>query len=171
MLALTADAFGLPDDQYQPIEIQADSATHHEKSGLTSYNGNVVMKQGSLRVEADNVTVSNALDKKSTHLIASGHPAKFQQQPEPDRPIIFAEATSINYQLDIGRIELVGNARLLQGESKIQSARIFYMVEDQIFKAEGITTDTSQPPERVQIIIPAPKKPETPSPDIEPRKP
>lgn len=159
-LALAADAVALPDDQYQPIEIQANSATHHEKTGLTSYLGNVLIKQGSIRVEADNVTVSNATDQKSTHLIASGHPAKFQQQPEVDKPVIFAEAHNINYQLDIGKIELIGEARLYQGESRIQSDRITYLVEEQVFKAEAAQVDGDSIPQRVQIVIPAQKKPE-----------
>ncbi len=159
-LALTVNTLALPDDQYQPIEIQADSAIHHEKTGLTTYNGHVVMKQGSLKVEADNVTVSNALDKSSTHLIATGNPAKFQQQPEPDKPPIVAEANSIAYQVELSKIELAGNARLQQGESQIKSDRIVYMVDDQVFKAEASKDIENTSPQRVQIIIPAKKKPE-----------
>lgn len=159
-IALTANALALPDDQYQPIEIEADSAVHHEKNGLTAYNGNVVMKQGSLLVEADNITVSSTLDKSSTHLIATGKPAKFQQQPELDKPGIVAEANSINYQVELSKIELIGNAHLQQGDSKITSDQIIYMVDDQIFRAEASKNDEHAKPQRVQIIIPAKKKPD-----------
>lgn len=159
-LALTANAFALPDDQYQPIEIQADSAIHHEKTGLTSYTGNVVMKQGSLKVEASNVAVHNPLDKNSTHLIATGEPARFQQQPEPDKPTIIAEADTISYQLELSKIELLGNAKLQQGDSLIKSDKIVYMVDEQVFRAEALQTTEDSRPQRVQIIIPAKKKPE-----------
>ena len=160
VLALTANTLALPDDQYQQIEIQADSAIHHEKTGLTSYSGNVIMKQGSLIVEAENVTVSISPDKKSTDLFAIGTPAKFQQQPEPDKPPIIAEANNINYQVEISKIELIGNARLQQGESQIKSDKIIYMVDEQVFKAEASKDIENTTPQRVQIIIPAKKKPE-----------
>jgi lipopolysaccharide export system protein LptA len=165
LLILCANTSALPGDEFQPIEIQANSATHHEKTGLTSYIGNVVIRQGSMKLEADSVTVSNATEKRSAHLIAAGHPARFQQQPEADKPVITAQASNISYQPANGTIELVGMARLFQGESQIQSDRITYHVEDQVFRAEGLPASDNNSPQRVQIIIPAQRKPDpTPEP-------
>lgn len=156
---LCTNAMALPDDQYQPIEIQADSAIRHEREGLTTYQGNVFMKQGSLQVEADSVTVSN-VSNTATNLIATGKPARFQQQPSPDKDIVHASANVINYQLEEGRIELTGEALLTQGEAKISSDKIIYLSNEQVFKAEKDATVGDNKPQRVQVIIPAKKKPE-----------
>lgn len=164
-LSISVNALALPDDQYQPIEIHADSAIRHEKEGLTTYQGNVFMKQGSLQVEADNITVSNVDNQSATNLIATGKPATFQQQPAQDKDIVHASANVINYLLDEGRIELAGNALLIQGEAKISSNRIVYLSDEQVFKAEKITDNANIKPQRVQVIIPAKKKPTAESPE------
>lgn len=163
ILALAAllgsiNLLALPDDQYQPIEIHADSAIRHEKEGLTTYQGNVFMKQGSLKVEADSITVSNTANQGATNLIAIGKPATFQQQPEADKDIVYAAAYSINYALDAGRIELAGEAKLTQGEAKITSDKIVYLSDQQVFKAEKVIDGSVDKPQRVQVIIPAKKK-------------
>ena len=155
----TDEVHALPDDQYQPIEIQADSAIRHEKDGLTTYQGNVFMKQGSLQVEADTITVTN-VSNSATRLLATGKPARFQQQPSPDKALVHASANVINYELDSGRIELNGEALLTQGDAKISSDKIVYLSNEQVFKAEKDNTTSESKPQRVQVIIPAKKKPE-----------
>jgi lipopolysaccharide export system protein LptA len=157
-ISLSLCVFSLPEDQYQPIEIHADSAIRHEKEGVTTYNGNVLMRQGSLQVEADTITVSNSDNKSATNLLATGKPAKFQQQPEANKDIVYATANIINYQLDEGKIELAGQALLTQGEAKISSDKIVYLSDEQIFKAERTTDIEHTQPQRVQVIIPAKKK-------------
>jgi lipopolysaccharide export system protein LptA len=157
-LVIYSSVFALPDDQYQPIEIHADSATRNEKQGITIYQGNVFMKQGSLEVRADNITVRNP-DDASANLVATGKPAHFQQQPEPDKDVVHASATTILYLLDDGKIELTGNALLTQGDAKISSDRIVYLSNEQLFKAEKNTTLPDTQSQRVQVIIPSRKKP------------
>jgi lipopolysaccharide export system protein LptA len=158
LTTLTFNVFALPDDQYQPIEIQADSAIRQEKEGLTTYQGNVFMSQGSLKVEADNITVSRTGNDSATNLTATGKPAKFEQQPEADKEIVHASANLIYYQLEEGKIELTGEAKLNQGEAQITSDKIVYLAEEQIFKAEKSTDILNTKPQRVQVIIPAKKK-------------
>lgn len=157
-LTISLNVMALPDDQYQPIEIQADSAIRHQKEGLTTYQGNVFMKQGSLQVDADTITVSNTDGKNATNLIAKGSPARFQQQPELDKSIVYASANIINYAIEDGRIELAGNALLTQGDAKISSDKIVYLSNEQVFKAEKTAGNALGTTQRVQVIIPAKKK-------------
>lgn len=158
MLLPCTNVMALPDDQYQPIEIQADSAIRQEREGLTTYQGNVFMKQGSLQVEADSITVSN-VSNTASNLLATGKPARFQQQPSADKETVHASANMINYQLDDGRIELAGEALLTQGDARISSDRIVYLSNEQVFKAEKDAGAGDNKPQRVQVIIPARKKP------------
>ncbi|HEY9032957.1 MAG TPA: lipopolysaccharide transport periplasmic protein LptA [Pseudomonadales bacterium] len=155
------------DDRYQPIEILADSAVRHEKEGLTSYLGNVLIRQGSLLLEADSVTVSSPAGRATTEVNANGTPARFSQKPDPQKPAIDAQANHILYRIDSGNIELSGNARLQQGEASISSEHIVYLLDQQVFRAGTSSSDnTDTTPQRVQVIIPAQKKapaePDTP---------
>lgn len=150
------------EDRHQAIEIHADRAIRQERQGLTAYKGNVLIQQGSLRLEADAVTISQAESDSPTEIIASGQPAKFSQQPDPDKPLIHAWADTIYYHLGDGKILLDGNARLEQGEAQVSSARIEYLISEQVFSA-GSDRNGDEPGSRVQVIIPAQqrKQPET----------
>ena len=143
------------DDRYQPIEIHADTAIRQERQGLTAYQGNVIIQQGSLRLEADTVTISQAETTSPTEITATGMPARFSQQPDPEKPPIHAQANIIYYHLDEGKIQLTGNARLEQGDAQVSSASIEYLITEQVFSAgsdERIGDDAPRP--RVQVIIP-----------------
>lgn len=156
-LLLPVNATALPDDQYQPIAIDADNAIYDDKQGHSAYNGNVVVSQGSLKLEADKLSVS----RDSSFVEAIGSPARFQQQPDPEKPVIEAQANRIQYARENGKIELHGNARLQQGEARITSDHIVYNMADQAFSAGINNTNGDTPAQRVQVIIPAQQRPET----------
>lgn len=160
LLSLSLKLLALPDDAYQPIKIQADSAIRQEKQGITRYQGSVVMQQGSLQLQADNITLKNDAQQNLQSLTATGTPARFQQQPATDKTTVFAEANHIIYLPDEGKVELTGNAFLHQGDAQVSSERIVYLTNEQVFKAENKPSD-SQGSSRVEVIIPArPKQPE-----------
>jgi lipopolysaccharide export system protein LptA len=58
LLLCSVSAQALPDDRQQPITIESDSAERNEQSGLTQYLGNVVIRQGSVLIDADRVTIT-----------------------------------------------------------------------------------------------------------------
>ena len=51
-------AFALPSDANQPIRLLADRATYVERTGVTTYSGNVTIEQGTLKIAADNITLN-----------------------------------------------------------------------------------------------------------------
>lgn len=158
---LSTSSFALPDDQAQDIKIQADSAFHSEKEGLTIYEGEVILQQGSLKVEADKITAKTDSQGEIQTLTATGKPAKFQQQPALDQDIVYGQANRVSYRLDKDKLVLSGNASIKQGKALLNSDKITYLANQQIFKAEQRQTDKSDKPQRVEMIIPArPKKTE-----------
>ena len=48
----------LESDSQQPLFIEADGADISETTGVSIYTGNVVISQGSIRLSADKVTVT-----------------------------------------------------------------------------------------------------------------
>ena len=57
ILTVSLSAQGLPEDSKQPIKIESDSAESNQSTGLTEYSGNVFIRQGSMAINADKVTL------------------------------------------------------------------------------------------------------------------
>ena len=76
---VVSSANALPSDANQPIRLLADRATYVERTGVTTYSGNVTIEQGSLKIAADNITLNLSNDRKISSATATGRPATFQQ--------------------------------------------------------------------------------------------
>ncbi len=147
-LATTA-ALGLPDDRHQAIEIQSQNAVREEKQGLTIYQGDVTISQGSILIRADKVTVHSAGNQVSK-IICTGTPAHYQQQLKPgDKPVV-ARANTIEYLLDQDVINLVTNASLEQDGATLTGERIDYDLKQEIIKARGDASGS----QRIRMVIP-----------------
>ena len=148
----------LPDDAQQAIKIEADSAKRMEKVGIMQYLGNVVLQQGSLIVKADSININNNADGEITHIIATGKPVEFEQQPQIDQEKIIAQAAQVNYWITEGKVSLTGQAKLQQGASSLNSDTIVYLIKEQVFTAEKEDSESNSTSSRVQMVIPAPSK-------------
>ena len=54
----SVSAWALPNDQQQPIRIQADDAQLDDKHGVATYTGDVIITQGSMKVTGNKVTIT-----------------------------------------------------------------------------------------------------------------
>ena len=152
-LAVLAPAISqaLPSDRQQPITIQSKRAQLDERSGITVYEGEVQMDQGTLRITADKVTI-HSVDKKISRIIATGEPAHFQQQPAPDKDLVTAQGSTIEYWVDREEVQLLKNAHLQQEGSTMSGDRIDYNIREAIVVAIGDPDrDDNQ---LIQIVIP-----------------
>lgn len=139
------------DDSEQPIEIAADSALREEPSGKTMYRGDVVLTQGSLRIESDElVFIDN--DSGATIISASGSPATLRQKPSSEAPEVIASADLIEYHENDERVRLLGNARITQDGAVITGSTIDYLVATQRVIAAGSSSGDTK--ERVKVTIP-----------------
>ncbi|MDH4039221.1 MAG: lipopolysaccharide transport periplasmic protein LptA [Gammaproteobacteria bacterium] len=143
-------AHALPEDRDQPIRITADTAIRDEKQGFTVYTGNVHMIQGSLDILADTITIFHET-AQADKIVAEGKPAKMQQQPAVDEPLVKAEAEIIEYYKIEDRVHLKVNAHITQDGASVAGDTIDYYITDQLVKA-----DSEQSPDgkRVQVVIP-----------------
>jgi len=154
LLLLTPLAtWGLDSDRNQPIHIEADRATLSEKGNKSIYEGNVRLRQGTLQLQGDQMTVlltNNQVDK----IILTGKPATLRQKQ--DNTDQHAEAGKIEYSASDERVVLLGNARVWQnGEEEFRSERIVFNLNDSTVNAGGTTTS-----DRVHITLQPKKKPD-----------
>jgi lipopolysaccharide export system protein LptA len=130
-----APSYALPDDQNQPINVQADSAEKIKEK--VYYRGNVTMTQGTITIKGETVTVES-LNNKVQRLIADGEPAHFSQKPDLDKGLINATADNIDYQLVSDTVLLTKNANVEQTDSSISGERIEYDIKAQRVRASGL---------------------------------
>ncbi len=146
-------ALALPEDSEQPIEIESDTAEYRDLEGLTIYQGNVRLIQGSLEVEADRIALYSS-DNRLLRLLAEGNPARYSQLITLDGEVVTAESRQIEYRLEEGLLSLTGNARLTQQGTTLSGSQILYDVERHVLQASSATDSADGTPERVRVTIP-----------------
>lgn len=125
LLLLSGMAHSLPTDKDAPVNIEADSGEIDQASGTTIYQGDVVITQGSMKLEAHKVTVQYK-NKKPYRLTATGTPASFRQKPDKSKPWVQGKGNKIVYLIHSEELILTDNAELNQGEDSFSSDRIVY---------------------------------------------
>lgn len=150
LMSCCMPVFGLASDRSQSITIMSDTAERDEQKGTTTYAGNVVMQQGSMRIDATKVVIYN--DKnKVTKIIASGAPARYQQKPSAREGLVVAEALRLEYNIAQETLHLIEAAFLQQEGTSLSGNRIDYDVKQSVVKAGG----DEQQNQRVKMVIPA----------------
>ena len=151
LLLLSLPAHTLPEDKLLPIHIEADEAVRDEKTGLTLYKGNVRIRQGSLKIKADQVTIYH-IDTQADKIVAEGNPAHFQQQRTADTQPMHAEGRIIEYYKEEERVHIREDAKLEQDGSTVRSDSIEYFINQELVKAT--TDDDDNTERRVEVVIP-----------------
>lgn len=144
----SASSFALPSDRSQQLSLVADRATYNDKTGVTTYTGNVVIEQGTMKLQADSIIATLNSKKEIQTITAKGQLAKFQQQIDAKKGLARGEAQTIVYNADTGIITLTGKAYLYQDGSSIRGNSLKYSMNKGDVEAQGSSSN------RVQIIIP-----------------
>lgn len=148
---LPSTVYSLPGDREQPIHISADKAVRDEKRGVTLYSGHVQMRQGSMELDADKLTIFHEA-RDADKIVAEGTPAKMRQQPQLDQGRVHAHANVITYFRHKELIHLRTAARLTRDDGTLVTGdSIDYFIAEELVKAESDRTDTTT---RVVVVIP-----------------
>lgn len=152
LLLIVDTAVALPDDSQQRLTLEAQSAEFDEAKGVTTYTGDVVMAQGSMKIEAEKLIIFGELNS-ANRVLATGIPARFEQKPDPETQTVKAIANRLDYKVQTETLVLTGDASLEQEGNSLKSGRIEYDVKRSLVKA-GSDTDTPSPSDRVRMVIP-----------------
>jgi lipopolysaccharide export system protein LptA len=170
LVCLPALAHGLASDRDQPITIEADSASFKGKEGISIYQGNVYLNQGTLKLHGDTMTVYTR-DDHIEKAVLTGNPATSVQRPDGQDVDQHAEARRMEYQADAGLMILTGAARVWQSDGKeLRSEKIIYDITRNTANAGSSTGSdrvhiTLQPkPREPKVTEPADSQPPAPSP-------
>ena len=151
ILLSSSTAFALQSDRNQPIQIEADQGSLDQKNQNTTFSGNVIVKQGTLYIQAASVTVSK--DKNGQqHMSARGNPVKFGQQLEKNGKVD-GQANQVEYSSATGIVKLTGNAKITRGGDMASGNIITYNTRTEVYTVSGNKNATSKTGRRVSVVI------------------
>lgn len=148
LLAIPLYSHALPSDANQPIKLLADKATYSERTGVTSYSGNVIITQGTLKLTAANITVNLSPNRSINSAVATGSPATMQQVVTQEKGLAKGQANKIDYNAMTGIITLTGNAKLTQNGASFAGNVIRYSLK------AGDVEATAGGSQRVELVFP-----------------
>ncbi|MCP3670254.1 MAG: lipopolysaccharide transport periplasmic protein LptA [Gammaproteobacteria bacterium] len=156
LVSIPFTAHALKEDVNKPIEVEADSVEIDDGSGTSTYKGNVVLTQGSIRLKADRVTVIQH-ETKSDQIKVVGRPATMTQKSTKGKKEVKGRSLRMEYYIDSDILYLIGNASLAQGKDTFRSDRIAYDRKKSLIKG-GASAKGKQ---RVKVTIKSNKKKKT----------
>lgn len=139
-LGAATEAYGLASDREQPIKLSADRVDMNQKTGLSKYVGNVVLVQGSLRIEADEVTVRFSGSEIDT-VSGKGKPVTFRQRVDNQEEEVFGSALRLQYRAADNRLELYDQVTFRQGEDVFRTPVLRYDLASSKLTALGKSED------------------------------
>jgi lipopolysaccharide export system protein LptA len=137
-------------DFQQPIDVKADRSEFNEKLGVQRLSGNVVIAQGTLKINAESIQIK-LKDYRLSSIEGNGSPIRFEQQNDAGE-LISGEANSLVYDALQGRLTLSGAATLSEPKQNLRSERIVFDAVRQTVIAEGGDSG------RVSITIQPPRQ-------------
>ena len=153
LLAASLPAMAVTGDTDQPIHIESDQQSLDMQGNIVTFTGNVVVTQGTIKINADKVVVTRPADQKGKEVIDGyGSPATFYQMQDNGKPVK-GHASKMHYELQNDFVVLTGNAYLEQLDSNIKGDKITYLVKEQkmqAFSDKGKRVTTVLVPSQIQ---------------------
>ncbi|NOQ13202.1 MAG: lipopolysaccharide transport periplasmic protein LptA [Methyloprofundus sp.] len=138
----------LESDTSQPISIESNSGVYDDKKGVSIYTGEVIIIQGSMRLDADKVVVY--LDNREIQkMVATGTPMKFQQTPEAGKEDVHGHSLVAEYYPETEVLIMMQEAVIWQGGNSTASERIEYDRMSEVLKAG----DGKSANKRIKVIL------------------
>lgn len=162
----TAQCFAERADRDKPIQVDADHVTVDDTNQVSTFEGNVQMRQGTLLIEGARIVVTQ--DKKGySKIVATGELAHFRQKRDGVNQFSEGFGERIEYDNFIEIANIFGQARVKREGDDVKGDHIIYNTKTGVFKVFGSSGDNPDTAGqgRVQIII----QPKDQQPDSAPK--
>lgn len=146
-------------DREKPMHLEADRATvedvnRKEGSRISTFIGNVVLTQGTLRILADKVIMKEDA-QGFRHATATGNLVSFRQKRDGMDEYVEGWSEQAEYDSKTDKIELFRRAQLKRGFDEVHGDYISYNMRTEYFQVIGSKERgvESGPDKRVRITI------------------
>ena len=132
---LSLPLMALESDRQKPLEVNANSTDGTLGDGVTTLRGNVVIRQGTLHITADEAEV-NKIDGRVNSVTFRGQPAFLEQEIE-EQGLVQATSNVIDYQVASGLVTLTGSANVKHPQYQISGELLIYDLNIQHFQGSS----------------------------------
>ncbi len=152
-------------DRDKPVNLEADRVTIDDAKQVATFEGNVVLSQGTLQIRGDKMVVRQ--DAEGFQFgIATGNLASFRQKREGLDEYIEGFAERIEYDGKAERVQMFNRAVMKRGLDEVRGNYISYDATTEFFRVTGggkQAATANNPEGRVRAVI-QPKPKVTPPP-------
>lgn len=159
MILVGTTALAREGDRDQPIQIDANTVVANHSSLVSDFDGQVVLVQGTLRILADHVRVSEDAHGFKT-LVATGEIVTFRQQTD-DLKWMEGQAKKIEYHEATHQLELKENAWIRRDRDLVKGDDLIYSTITQMLQAKSAP---QTPNDRVHLTLQPTPKPQVSAP-------
>ena len=135
LLCLSLPLMALESDRQEPLEVSANATDGTLGDGITTLRGSVVIRQGTLRITADEAEVKK-IDGRVSSVTFRGLPAFLEQEIE-EQGLVQATAKTIDYQVASGLVTLSGEADVKHPQYQISGELLTYDLNVQHFQGSS----------------------------------
>lgn len=154
LLLAPPSSLALKSDQDQPMLLEADSVEIDDGKGVSTYQGNVIITQGSFKLWADRMWIYRKAGK-TEKILTEGNPTRFRQLMDETNEEVRGRAKKASILVDEDEVTLMEEAAIEQGKDSFRSDRILFIRSKSLIKAGAVVAGK----QRVQVVI-EPKKEE-----------
>ena len=145
-------------DREKEIVVGADRLTADDANRTSTFDGNVVVTQGTMRMTAGKVVVKEDAQRHKFY-VASGSPVTFRQKRDKVEEWVegYAQRAEFDDRDDV--LKLYGGARVKSNQNEITGDFISYDMKREVAEVSGAPPGKTAPANsRVKVIITPPKK-------------
>jgi len=159
-------------DRAKDIHIGAELATADDANRTSTWEGNVVITQGTMRMTAARVVMKEDA-QGFRHYTATGTPVTYREKRDNVDEWVegFAQRAEFDERSDL--LKLFDNARVKSNQNEIAGQYIQYDMNKQVVQVQGAAPGQSVPGSRVKAVIVPAKKEEAgkpaPAPPVAPK--
>jgi lipopolysaccharide export system protein LptA len=135
LVCLSMPLMALESDRQEPLKVSANSTDGTLGDGITTLRGNVDIRQGTLRITADEAEV-NKIDGRVSSVTFRGQPASLEQEIE-EQGLVKAIANVIDYKVASGLVTLTGEADVKHPQYQISGELLTYDLNVQHFQGSS----------------------------------
>ncbi len=160
-------------DRSKPVNLEADRVTVDETKQTATFEGNVVLTQGTLMIRGDRMVVQQDADGFKTGA-AQGNLASFRQKREGYDEYVEGFAERIEYDSKADKVQMFNRAHLTKGNDDVRGNYISYDAATEFFRVTGggkQAASAGNPEGRVRAIIQPKSREKTPDAPPLPLKP
>ncbi len=147
-------------DRDKPVNLEADRVTVDDIKQVATFEGNVVLTQGTLVIRGNRMVVQQDGDGFKTG-IAYGNLASFRQKREGFDEYVEGYAERIEYDSKAEKVQMFNRAHIKRGNDDVRGNYISYEAQTEFIRVTGggkQAASANNPEGRVRAVIqPKPK--------------